>query len=311
MIRQGLGCLKTALQESRSVLALLHLDILHGSTCGIRLNQTDASPPSTSSSSSSSKLIDEQDAGIARATAYAKQQSKGRFYETVHIKPHSSGHGYTLHLGRFPIRTPGRSLLVLPNKNLAYAVAAEWEWQESSRPALHSMPLMGLAATAIDQPKARDKVIENLLKYLHTDSGLCRYEPGPMAQRQALVFDPLVNFVKEGGLGEGDWSGLHASDSIFGAPQDDKVALAAKGLLSSLDPWRLAAVEQLTYAGKSLILALCILKGRVGLKEALNLVRLEENFQAEEWGEVEAGHDLDKADMGTRVAGAIVFLGLL
>ena len=202
---------------------------------------------------------------------------------------------------------------MVPNKNLAHAVAAEWEWQETSKPALHSMPLMSLAATAIDQPKSRDKVIENLLRYLHTDSALCRYEPGPISQRQALAFDPLVKFIKQGGLGVGvgDWSNLYASDSIFGAPQDDQVSDAARGLLLSLDPWRLAAVEQLVYGGKSLVLAFCILKGKVELKEALHLVRLEENIQAEEWGEVEAGHDLDKADMGTRVAASIVLLGLI
>ena len=37
--------------------------------------------------------------------------------------------GYTLYLGRYPIKTPGRNLLVLPTLPLALAVAAEWEWQ--------------------------------------------------------------------------------------------------------------------------------------------------------------------------------------
>ena len=57
-----------------------------------------------------------------------------------------------------------------------------------------------------------------------------------------------------------------------------------------LDPWRLAAVEQLTYSGKSLLLAFALSAGRLTLKEALEAVRLEEIFQSEEWGEVEAGN---------------------
>lgn len=58
----------------------------------------------------------------------------------------------------------------------------------------------------------------------HLPPYICRYEPGPIAQSQALAFDPLLEFVKQGGLGaEGDWTGLCSSDSIFGSPQDDKV----------------------------------------------------------------------------------------
>ena len=82
-------------------------------------------------------------------------------------------------------------------------------------------------------------------------------------------------------------------------------------LSEGLDPWRLAAVEQLTYSGKSLLLALALSAGRLTLKEALVAVRLEEIIQSEEWGEVEAGHDLDGADIGSRVASAILMLDLI
>ena len=78
-----------------------------------------------------------------------------------------------------------------------------------------------------------------------------------------------------------------------------------------LDPWRLAAVEQLTYSGKSLLLALALSARRLTLKEALTGVRLEELFQSEEWGEVEAGQDLDRADIGSRVASASLLLDLI
>ena len=47
------------------------------------------------------------------------------------------------------------------------------------------------------------------------------------------------------------------------------------------------------------------------MEEGLAAARLEEAFQSEEWGEVEAGHDLDKADIGSRVAAPIVMMGLL
>lgn len=47
--------------------------------------------------------------------------------------------------------------------------------------------MMTLAAMAIDQPKPRDKVVEHILKYIHTDAAVVRYEPGRLATRQAQV----------------------------------------------------------------------------------------------------------------------------
>jgi ATP synthase F1 complex assembly factor 2 len=47
------------------------------------------------------------------------------------------------------------------------------------------------------------------------------------------------------------------------------------------------------------------------VQEAMAAARLEEDVQVEEWGAVEAGHDLDEADIGTRIAAPSVFLRLL
>jgi len=50
-----------------------------------------------------------------------------------------------------------------------------------------TMPLMSLAATAIDQPKPRQKVTDTMLQYLDTDAICCREEPGKLANHQAKV----------------------------------------------------------------------------------------------------------------------------
>ncbi len=50
-----------------------------------------------------------------------------------------------------------------------------------------TMPLMSLAATAIDQPKDRESVVETMLQYLHTDPVCCRHEPGKLADLQHTV----------------------------------------------------------------------------------------------------------------------------
>ncbi len=111
------------------------------------------------------------------------------------------------------LKTPARQPLVVPTQALALAIAAEWEWQVCALPPLcflslvqpydarsnlcccvqakriqpFTMPLMSLAATAIDQPKSREAVIETMLQYLHTDPVCCRHEPGKMADLQHKV----------------------------------------------------------------------------------------------------------------------------
>ncbi len=82
-------------------------------------------------------------------------------------------------------------------------------------------------------------------------------------------------------------------------------------LRAGLDSWHLAAVEQLTSASKSLVVAAAVVAGRLSVEEGIAMARLEEEYQLEDWGMVEAGHDLDIADMGARVAAPALLLRLL
>ncbi|KAI8464442.1 MAG: hypothetical protein J3K34DRAFT_474312 [Monoraphidium minutum] len=234
-------------------------------------------------------------------------QGSKRFYETVTVEPAPGQPGWwAVMLGKYPVRTPARNAVVLPSLPLALALAAEWEWLPTGKPILHVMPLMSLVATAIDQPKPRGRVTEDLLKYAHTDAACVRYEPGPLARRQAAAFDPLLAWAAE----EMGWK-LHASDNIAGPTQDEATIAAVRAWLEGLDGWRLAAAEQLTAACKSVLLAAALLRGRVGPAEALAAARLEEDYQIEDWGVVEAGHDLDVADLRTRVGAPALMAALL
>ena len=114
------------------------------------------------------------------------------------------------------LRTPARNPLVLPTRPLALAVAAEWAAQ-TSRGRPFTMPLMSLAATAIDEPAPREKVISTMISYLHTDGALVREEAGTaLAQRQAEVFAPVVAWAER--LAE---TPFVPSASVRGAPQSD------------------------------------------------------------------------------------------
>lgn len=62
---------------------------------------------------------------------------------------------------------------------------------------------------------------------------------------------------------------------------------------------------------KSLVIAAALMHGRLSVADAVAAARLEEDFQLEDWGMVEAGHDLDIADTRTRIGAPAVFAQLL
>lgn len=70
-------------------------------------------------------------------------------------------------------------------------------------------------------------------------------------------------------------------------------------------------LDDVTSASKSLLVAAALVAGRLSVAQALAAARLEEDFQMEEWGCVEAGHDLDIADAKTRITAAATFVRLL
>merc|ERR1719331_2187374 len=86
---------------------------------------------------------------------------------------------------------------------------------------------------------------------------------------------------------------LNVTDSIFGTEQDEAVLWALRDQLDAMDAWELTALNSLTAA------------------EAVPLMRLDEEYQIQEWGLVEGGHDIDIADTKVRVGAAAVFLKLL
>lgn len=154
------------------------------------------------------------------------------------------------------------------------------------------MPLMSLAATAIDEPAPREKVVSTMLSYLHTDGALVREPMGTaLAEEQERVFAPVVAWAERlaektthrkkktststststsseesSPTSKGKVSFV-PSDSVRGAPQSDEAVGVIREHLLSLDRWQLAAASQLAGAAKSVLLSLAALDdddGEVG-----------------------------------------------
>ena len=62
---------------------------------------------------------------------------------------------------------------------------------------------------------------------------------------------------------------------------------------------------------QSLITALAVFTRHITTKEAIDVCRLEEEFQITNWGVVEGGHDLDRVNCAVKLSSASLLLYLL
>jgi len=206
------------------------------------------------------------------------------------------------------LKTPARKSISLPSKALAMAVAAEWEWQRARRVMPFTMPMTTLVSTAVDQmPSIRGRTIEELLNHFLTDTACCRHEiDRKLLKKQNEVLNPIVHWMEQHVQ-----KPVKMSHNVLEHGQDAETVEAVRRMLLKFNDWELSAVDMLANATKSLVIALAVEQGRLSPMEALHASRVEENFQMEEWGLVEGGHDLDIADIKVRIEAPSMFLKLL
>lgn len=212
-----------------------------------------------------------------------------RFYESASAQEKQDGFWRVL-LDSKPVRTPKGSLLDIPSKNLAQAVALEWQAQgETVRPL--DMPLTTLGCTAIDlvRPELDDgSCVRRLLPFLETDTVCFEDDQEALAAMQRAEWGPLRQWFEERfgltlAVGRGFTAPCHPEYTLTSVEK----ALAARS------EWDLCAIEVATSTAKSLIVAVALVdKPDMAAEDALRWALLEEHFQIERWGLVEGEHDV-------------------
>ncbi len=232
-------------------------------------------------------------------------RSVARWYKRVEIAKDALGHAVLLDGKK--IVTPARATLHLPNEHLALAVAHEWDGQRDDvRP--HTMPLTKLATTSTDQVgQIRGTMVDSMLRTLDADV-LCvrvaKSEDAELHQKEKRAYDPILAWARA------ELSLPLAATETLILEHPPEAAPRAAQLLAAADDWELAAIDQLSGTCKSLVLALAVYMRHIDSAAACRAARLAEQHQIDEWGEVEAGHDLDEADLAVRVTSASAFLRL-
>jgi chaperone required for assembly of F1-ATPase len=201
-----------------------------------------------------------------------------KFYKTVEVAQMDGG--FVVQLDGKPLKTPGRSALMLRNAALAEAVAEEWRRQASEVDPTR-MLLTGLAHAAVDLvAHHRGRVMERVLGYGRSDL-LCYRAEGPVSlvERQAASWDPLLRWIAEA-----HGVTLLAGEGVAFIEQPAGAALALERLVASLGDFQLAALDRATSLTGSLVLGIALQDGRLSAAEAFDVATVDEAYQAEKWG---------------------------
>ncbi|MHC8509729.1 MAG: ATP12 family protein [Rhodospirillales bacterium] len=203
-----------------------------------------------------------------------------RLYKAVGWSESETGAGFAVLLDGKPLNTPARKPLVLPSAALAEAVAAEWAAQgETVKP--ETMPLMALAATAVDRIGPERGAIEaQIVDYIRTDLICYRSEaPEALIQAEAAAWGPLADWA-ETAFG----TPMNITTGLAVVDQPNAVLEAAAGAVRAETDFRLAALSSVTAAAGSAVIGLALLAGRLSAQDAFEAAFTGEIWQAGKWG---------------------------
>ena len=223
-----------------------------------------------------------------------------RFWSTVSLDSRA------ISLDGRPVRTPGRAPLALPTDALAEAVVAEWRAVEGDVDP-RAMPLTGLANAAIDRiAPDPDSFSAGLARYGESDL-LCyrAADPPELVARQTAAWDPPLA-----------WAGtrydvhLEVATGIVHRAQPAATIARLSSAVAAYDAWHLAALSPIVTIGGSLVLALALTEGAITPDAAWAAAELDEDWQAERWGEDALAAEA-RAGRRRHFDAAVRFLGAL
>jgi chaperone required for assembly of F1-ATPase len=178
------------------------------------------------------------------------------------------------------VRTPARALLDVPSREVAEALAAEWNAQgERIDPA--TMPLTRLVNVAIDGIGAvAEAVKDEIAAYAASDLLAYRADgPERLVSRQNALWNPIVNHG-ERRLGRR----IRLAEGVMPVEQDPGLVAAFKALLPD-DPFALAGLHTVTSVTGSALIALAVMDRVLDAGEAFTAANVDEDWNIELWGE--------------------------
>jgi chaperone required for assembly of F1-ATPase len=216
-----------------------------------------------------------------------------RFYKEVGVG--EADGGFTVTLDGKPIKTPSGKVVVVPRREIAEAISAEWDAQQETIAPL-TMPLTRFANSVVQSVVDRvDLVADDVAKYLGSDLLFYRAgHPETLVAKEAAHWDPIVFWAAQ-------VLGAHfmLAEGINHVRQPDAAIAAARAAFPG-DPWSIAALHVVTTLTGSALLALALAHGVREPAEIWTAAHVDEDFNIEHWG-------LDEEVAARRAARAVDF----
>lgn len=203
------------------------------------------------------------------------------------------------------MKTPKGNVFYVQNERLASMIAAEWDSQDE-KIAMDRMHLTTLANTVIDNPVNFDKdtFAEKLLAYLEFDTLCYRTSTPPeLLDIQNKNLDPIVQWFANKFK-----CNIPVTQNVVLPPIDPKTKEIIRNYLKSFNIWCMVGITYATENLKSLILTCALINRHLSVEDGVKFSRIEENFQISKWKSIEYHHELEKYNLETRVAAAIIFI---
>ncbi|MCF6444266.1 ATP12 family chaperone protein [Nereida sp. MMG025] len=188
--------------------------------------------------------------------------------------------GYSVALDGRAIKTPWKSALVMPSKDLATAVAQEWDAQDGVIDPL-TMPATRYANSAIDKVASQHKDVADMLcAYGETDLLCYRAEqPTGLIARQKDAWDPLL-----------DWAHstfgarLATGQGVMYVAQEAEALTRLAHPVHKMTAFELAAFHDLVTLSGSLVIGLAASHQHRPIEDLWHISRIDEDWQIEQWG---------------------------
>lgn len=227
--------------------------------------------------------------------------ARKRFWKTVAVVAEDGG--FAIQLDSRPLKTPAKAPLVVPTRAIADLIAAEWEAQGTHLQP-HTMPATRAANAALDKVRGQFHEVASLLTAYGETDLLCYRAAAPveLVALQAQVWDPLL-----------DWSagrfGLRwqVTTGVMPTPQPAETLTILAAHVASFSPFQLTAFHDLVAMSGSLVIALAVTEGIAPVEDLWRASRIDEDWQAREWGEDEEATALATLRHGSFLAAATFF----
>ena len=200
-----------------------------------------------------------------------------RFYKEATVDQVDGG--FAVFLDGRPIKTPLKSSLTLPSREVAELIAREWQDQEEEVDP-GAMPMMRFGATAVDRVSTqRDAVIDEIAAFGGHDLLCYRGDDPALAAMQVKSWQPLLDWATEALNAP-----LVITEGITSVDQDSEALENLRKCVADCTDMQLSALHTATSISGSLIIALALVYGEIDLETAWDATTVDERFQQIKWG---------------------------